>query len=104
MAWQCTQHQNVATNSVSCDFCNLDTDKEESLKMSYSPSIRRFIFIIHVKAESNPGSRICMEDYMTFLDDIEPNEVIPSCKRQMLEGEDPLLLFLMDDPAYSLLP
>ena len=32
------------------------------------------------------------------------NEVIPPCKQHVLEGEDPLPVFLLGDPAYPLMP
>ena len=32
------------------------------------------------------------------------NEVIPSCKRHILDGEDPIPIFLLGDPAYPLMP
>ena len=38
------------------------------------------------------------------LNEMLRNEVIPPCKRHVLEGEDPLPVFLLGDPAYPLMP
>ena len=38
------------------------------------------------------------------LNEMLRNEVIPPCKRHVLEWEDPLPVCLLGDPAYPLMP